>query len=293
MSEARCIPGPTGGYRAPYEDLYIYYLEGRVLEQALTGNPTYIGTWDEEGFSFVFFSAPADKIIRELVHAQSHLALIDHYQMRYEEWQGGRLSAFRAGRFHIQPPWEIDHGGHPDGPRLVGEIDLVLDPGVVFGSGSHPTTQDCLAAMEQLYREAAIETVLDLGTGTGILAIAAAALGSRRVAAVDCNRLAVLTARQNIMLNQVEDRVLAIQGRAEDLVAGAADLIIANIHFDVMQHLLPGPGFQAKKHWILSGLLRSQTREVEALLADSGSRIVKRWTRDYIWHTYLGTNDKP
>jgi len=292
MTERTGSVKPTTAYRPPYDELTIYYLEGRVPEQALTELPTYIGTWEEEGFSFVFFSAAAETAMEALVHAEPYLILIDRYQMSYEDWQGGRVAAYRAGRFHVRPPWEIGDSSPTEGPKLVGEIALLLDPGVVFGTGTHPTTRDCLAALETLYRGVAIETVLDLGTGTGILAIAAAGLGSSRVAAVDFNRLAVQTARRNVRLNGAEDRVLPVHGRAEQLVASPADLLIANIHYDVMRKLLQTEGFKAKPHWVLSGLLRSQAREVEDLLRGSGGHIVKRWTRDHIWYTYLGYNDR-
>lgn len=287
-----CPVRPPQAYQPPYDELTIYYLEGRVAEQALAELPTYIGTWEEEGFSFVFFSAAAERVIEALLHTQPHLTLIDRYQMPYEDWQGGRVAAFRAGRFHVRPPWERGDTVPSEGPKLVGEIPLLLDPGVVFGTGTHPTTRDCLAALETLYREVAIETVLDLGTGTGILAIAATGLGSPRVAAVDFNWLAVQTARRNVNLNRAENRVLLVHGRAEQLVASPADLLIANIHYDVMQHLLPSEGFKAKRHWVLSGLLRSQAREVEDRLGDGGGHIVRRWTHDHIWYTYLGYNDR-
>lgn len=292
MTERICTVKPTTAYQSPYDELTIYYLEGRVSEQTLADLPTYIGTWQEDAFSFVFFSAEAETAIEALLHAQPDLTLIDRYQMSYEDWQGGRVAAFRAGRFHVQPPWENIDTCPPEGLKLVGEIPLLLDPGVVFGTGTHPTTRDCLAALERLYHDTAIDTVLDLGTGTGILAIAAAGLGSHRVAAVDFNRLAVQTARRNVCLNGVDDRVLLIHGRAEQLVASPADLLIANIHFDVMQKLLQNPGFKAKSHWILSGLLRSQAREVENVIDADGGHIVNSWTRDHIWHTYLGYNDQ-
>lgn len=224
------------------------------------------------------------------MQAHPHLALIDQYQMSYDDWQGGRVTAFRAGRFHVKPPWELDTADEGGGPRLVGEIPLFLDPGVVFGTGTHPTTRDCLAALEMLYREAAIETVLDLGTGSGILSLAAAGLGSQRVLAVDFNRLAVKTARDNIRLNGFGKRIQAVHGRAEELVDCPADLVLANIHFEVMKELLLAPGFRAKPRWILSGLLRSEAREAEALIIRGGGHITNRWTRDQIWYTYLGRN---
>lgn len=291
MTESRGATKPPVTYRPPCEDLYIYYLEGRVPEPLLADRPGYIGTWEEDAFSFVFFSAAAEATIAALLEYLPHLALIDRYRMPYEEWQGGRVSAFRAGCFHVRPPWEADHRADPRGAKLVDEMAFLLDPGVVFGSGTHPTTRDCMAALEVLYREVDIESVLDLGTGTGILAIAAARLGSRRVIAADFNRLAVRTTRRNIILNEAEDRILAVHGRAEDLVACPAELVIANIHYDVMQRLLNTAGFRGKRYWILSGLLRSEAREVEMLLGASGAYIDRRWTHDHIWHTFLGRHE--
>jgi len=286
MTETPAFAQSGTAYRPPCDNLYIYYLEGRIPEQALTDIAAHIGTWEEDGFSFAFFSSPADKEMGALVRTEPDLTLIDHYQMRYEDWQGERVTTFRAGGFLVRPPWEPEEPG----PRRVDTIPLLLDPGVVFGTGTHPTTRDCLAALELLYRDTAIQTVLDMGTGTGILAIAAACLGSRHVAAVDLNRLAVQTARRNIDLNGVGDHVVAVQGRAEQLVAVTADLLVANIHYDVMRYMLSTAGFKAKRHWILSGLLRSQARAVEQLLKDAGGHVVKRWTRDHIWYTYLGYN---
>lgn len=277
-------------YRPPYEDLHIYYMEGRVPEQVLADTPTFIGTWEEDGFSFVFFSAAAEADITALLHAYPHLSLIDRFQMPYDDWQGGRVTAFRAGCFHVKPPWETDPAAAAFEPKIVGEIALWLDPGVVFGTGTHPTTRDCLAALEILYRETGIDTVLDLGTGTGILAVAAAGLGSTRVLAVDFNRLAVKTAQHNVQLNGFANQILPVHGRAEELVACPAELLMANVHFEVMKVILPSAGFQAKRHWILSGLLRSEAREAENLLNRGGGRILKRWTRDNIWYTYLGHN---
>jgi len=279
-------------YRPPYDELFIYYIEGRVPDQVLIDTPTFIGTWEEDGFSFVFFSAVAEKSISALLHAYPHLSLLDRFQMPYDDWQGGRVAAFRAACFHVKPPWESDSDTsvRTFAPRIVGEIPLWLDPGVVFGTGTHPTTRDCLAALDMLYRKARFDTVVDLGTGTGILAVAAAGLGSAQVLAVDFNRLAVKTAQRNVRLNGFETKVLPVHGRAEELVACPAELLMANIHFEVMRAILPSAGFKAKRHWILSGLLRSEARQAEDLIHRGGGRIIKRWTRDNIWYTYLGNN---
>ncbi|MCG8492832.1 MAG: 50S ribosomal protein L11 methyltransferase, partial [Sneathiellales bacterium] len=102
--------------------------------------------------------------------------------MTYEEWLGEKLVPCRIGRFFISAPWErLDFKVKPH----AGEFSIALDPGVVFGTGTHPTTRECLDFMERAFRESSIETVLDLGTGTGLLAIAAAKLGALKTLAVD------------------------------------------------------------------------------------------------------------
>ena len=114
-------------------------------------------------------------------------------------------------------------------------------------------------------------------------------LGCHTILAVDNNYLAVQTARRNIRLNQLQDRILAVQGMAENCIDISADLMIANIHYDVMRHLIASPGFMAKKYFILSGLLRSQAEDVELYLDNCSVDILNSWSPDGIWHTFLGT----
>ncbi len=276
----------SASYRAPYERLYIYYLEGLAgaVESAL--GPGFIGNWEEDGYSFLFFSSPADELVRQLLGTRSDLKLIDQYDMRYDDWQGGRFQEVRSGRLAIYPAW-----GEFTAPSSE-EVYLRLDPGVVFGAGTHPTTRDCLSALERLSADGTKGTLLDLGTGTGVLALAAARLGWRRVLAVDFNRLAARTARHNVKINELADRVLAVHGRAEDLVACPAEAMVANIHYDVLHPLIRSEGFRRCPRWVLSGLLRSQAREVETYLASAGFSIWKRWAQDNTWFTYLGGHRK-
>ena len=109
---------------------------------------------------------------------------------------------------------------------------------MVFGTGAHPTTRDCIEALELAFQSQPVCSALDLGTGTGILAIAAARLGCPLTLAVDMNRLAAKTAQRNIRLNQLQQSVLAVQGSADDFIHMQADLLIANIHYDVMKRLV-------------------------------------------------------
>ena len=266
----------------PYEDLYIYYLEGCMGHGANILDSEFIGNWEEDGFSFLFFSRPSRAKVDEILKKHPFLTLIDEYCMTYNEWQGGAIAPFKAGQFLIVPPWHRESGILPE-ERLI-----LLDPGVVFGTGTHPTTSDCLEALEIVFSREDIKSVIDLGTGTGLLALAAAALGCRKTLAVDFNLLAVKTAKKNIELNGFEDRLLAVHGKAEDLLFYPADLLIANIHYDVMKHLISSEWFLQKRMFILSGLLRSQAEHVLSQLSQYPVKIIKKWERGGVWHTYLG-----
>ncbi len=266
----------------PYQDLYIYYLSGRLPSGGNHG-PDFIGNWQEEDSSFLFFSSPARRHVDALIADQPGVVLEDEYRMSYEQWQGGCIEPLNVGQFNIIPPWI----SLPDSVDSKAQINILLDPGVVFGNGLHPTTHDCLMALQMIWDRAAPVTVLDLGTGTGVLALAAARLGARHVLAVDLNHLAVKTTQSNLHRNLLEQKVLAVQGRAEDFIECQADLVIANIHFDVMKRMVTAPGFILKPWSILSGLLRSEARLIADHLNRLGASIVHSWEHEATWHTFL------
>jgi len=269
----------------PYQNLYIYYIEGHLNPDGAVSGKDFIGNWEEDEFTFLFFSEPVHKKVEKILSAQPGLRLIDKFFMTYNEWQGGALVPFKIGRFFITPPWF-----KPD--ASLGKFDILLDPGVVFGNGAHTTTHACVRALELICSKNKIETVLDLGTGTGLLALAAAKLGCKKIIAVDFNFLAAKTAENNIRLNHCNDSILALRGRAEDFIGSEADLLIANIHYDVMKNLITSNGFLEKKHFVLSGLLRSQARDVEHVLTQLPVKIIKKWEQDGIWHTFAGQSNK-
>lgn len=269
----------------PYADLHIYQLKGRVDSHAAAAGKTFLGHWQEEDSAFLFFSAPSEVAVRAILRDQPHLRLVDCTCMPYDQWQGTPLAAERIGRFQIIPAWEYEGA---DACCCDEGIPIILDPGLVFGAGSHPTTRGCLKALELAANEGADPTALDLGTGTGILALAAAMLGSRRVIAVDINLLAARTAARNVRRNRLSDRILVIQGRAEECIHLPADLIVANIHGAIMLRVLDSPGFRQKHRLILSGLMRSDAKEVRRRLSLQGIRIAEEWIDDGVWHTYYG-----
>lgn len=270
---------------APYKDLYIYYVQGRLKPDKKISDNNFIGNWQEDDFSFLFFSKPSRGEVEKILTSHHELTLVDEFYMTYDQWQGGKITPFEVGRFLIIPSWQKQC-------KIMNscrnQLSILLDPGVVFGAGTHTTTQDCLKALELVFSREKIESALDLGTGTGLLALAASRLGCKNILAVDFNFLAARTALRNVRLNQLQDHIIIVQGRAEDFIDSPSDLVIANIHYDVMKHLIASPGFFNNKWFILSGLLRSQARNLLSELSQNQVRIVKKWERDGVWHTFLG-----
>ena len=266
----------------PYENLYIYYFEGvPALDPGIERSREFLGTWVDEGVSFLFFSAPSRQTVAGIEKANPAVKLVDTYEMTGEAWHGDRIEPYTIGNLNICPPW-LSHE-----PSPPGETRVFLDPGVVFGTGRHPTTEECLTLIHRLSTKTRLETVVDIGTGTGLLALGAAALGARRVLACDFNYLAVKTALNNVRINKMGDRILAFQARGEQMMTLDCDLLVANIHYDVMQHMIRHPLFSQKPHILLSGLLHSETAKVMAELDSRGVHVLERRCPDGVWNTLL------
>ena len=271
----------------PYEHLYIYYFEGLPrLDPDIETNEAYLGNWIDDDISFLFFSKPSDKVVDQICLKNPNARLADTYQMTGEQWHGDRIEPYYIHNLHICPPWER--------PALQNDEDVqvVLDPGVVFGTGRHQTTEDCLYLIHRLCTKHNIDSVLDIGTGTGLLSVGAAALGSQRVFACDYNYLAVKTAYTNVCLNQFEDRILAFQAQGEQMVSIPCDLMVANIHYDIMKQIIEQPALLKKRWVILSGLLMSETTKIIDSLRKKGVRILERRCPDGVWNTLLCQNKK-
>ncbi|HLB06014.1 MAG TPA: 50S ribosomal protein L11 methyltransferase [Thermodesulfobacteriota bacterium] len=124
-------------------------------------------------------------------------------------------------RIVIKPTWEAYEAKE-------GDIIIEIDPGMAFGTGTHPTTRGCLRLIEEVVSRGGIETMLDVGTGSGILAIAAAKLGVQRAIAIDLDSAAVKVAEENIILNKVESQVRVAKIKV-DIIYVMFNLVVANI----------------------------------------------------------------
>jgi len=155
-------------------------------------------------------------------------------------------------------------------------IPLVLGPGRAFGSGEHETTRSCLEELENM-PWILIKTVLDLGCGTGILAITAVKLGAHSVTAIDPNPFAVETTIANVKLNAAEDQIKILQGELHDLKDERFDLIMANLYGDVLQDLVSeipvflNPG----GYLLLSGMHYEYHYELKTGFVEMGLTLLK------------------
>lgn len=162
-----------------------------------------------------------------------------------------------------------------DGPAS-GPFDLILERGA-FGGGSHPTTASCLALLAELAPLDGMR-LLDLGSGTGILAIAALKLGAASALCVDVNPEAVASSRRNGAANDVAERLAHRCGMADDLAGKQFDLLVANIGGELLLDQAPriAPLARPGAQLLLSGLLRDYADELEAAYAVCGCRLLER-----------------
>jgi ribosomal protein L11 methyltransferase len=275
----------AGGRDRPYDDLYVYLLKGIVKENEEVGlSESFVGNWVEENNSFLFFSKPANQAVARLLRARSDLEILDQYHFTYDQWQSGSMKPSKVADFTITPTWEKTYDGEAG-------ISIILDPGVVFGNGLHPTTRDCLKAICYTGRQRSFERVIDLGTGTGILALAAAHLGAKTVLAVDLNPLCVKTAKENVRRNNLGKIIRVVEGAAESFAEVPADLVIANIHYELIKRLLNIEGFLNRDRLVISGLMRSQVRELRGELGRHDFHILREWDHEMTWFTILAVKN--
>jgi ribosomal protein L11 methyltransferase len=182
-----------------------------------------------------------------------------------ETWKKG-LGPLAVGRAFVRPSWI-------DAPTPPGMAEIVLDPGMAFGTGTHPTTALCLAVLSDLLAARPGASVLDVGTGSGLLAIAARNLGAGRVAANDVDPVAVDVARENAERNGA---ALELTTAPLDAIAGPFDLVVANILANTLVELAPAIAARvaAGGRVLLAGILTPQEDEVRAAYVAAGLRPV-------------------
>lgn len=204
---------------------------------------------------------------------------IEFGNIREEDWANSWKAYYKpvriSERIVIKPTWE-EYDRQPD------DIVIELDPGMAFGTGTHSTTVMCIRALELILQGG--ETVFDIGTGSGILSIAAAKLGARQVTAVDIDEVAVKAAKANVAVNGVDGQVEVLGGNLLDSVKGLADVVVANIIADVIIRVCPDAAKVIKPggKFIASGIIEPRREEVLDAVENNGF-IIKRVTQEGDW----------
>jgi ribosomal protein L11 methyltransferase len=190
-------------------------------------------------------------------------------------WQA-RFAPLRIGRsLLIVPPWQRERSPH--------RVQLVIQPGQAFGTGNHPSTSETLRALEEVCGKGHIAEALDVGTGSGILAIAMVKLGVAQVTAIDIDAVAIANAMENARLNRVATQI-HFSTSPLGSVRGNFELIAANILSSTLIHMAPDlkAHLRYQGQLVLAGILQRERQSVAAAYSPElnlvGERNHRTWT---------------
>ena len=195
-----------------------------------------------------------------------------------EYWKKFFHTSLIGKRLAVVPAWE--EYDNTDERKI-----LKIDPGAAFGTGTHATTALCLEFLEQYTKQE--DTVLDIGCGSGILSIAGVILGAESAIGVDIDEGAVKVAKENAIMNGVDNKTEYIHGDLAEKVKGEFDIVCANIVADVVMRLLSDIGKYMKPDGILiaSGIIAPRADEVRRCIADNGFTVEQELVREE-WHAF-------
>jgi ribosomal protein L11 methyltransferase len=247
-----------------YSRIYTYHIDGTGFPSI--DDPDLIGIWEEDSKTILIFHTGKHHLVEKLCQ-QNSLRLFYQADLAYEDWEMGReVEPFTVGHLTVAPIWNPENA------------DIRIDPSVVFGNGFHPSTRLCLEALVRYYTKLPLGfSCLDLGCGTGLLAIGAAKLGAATVVAADHNPLACDVTRQNAVYNKVESSILVKQmDLRRELPPADVDVIMANLHHELLAELLQKPSFWKARMYILSGFMPGAEELLLASLPDSPPPFLER-----------------
>jgi ribosomal protein L11 methyltransferase len=191
----------------------------------------------------------------------ARLLLEEKEQQDWSEQWKTLIRSVQVGRLWVGPPWEAANAP-------AERIRIVIEPKMAFGTGDHPTTSLCLEAVDAYMASHPGASVLDVGTGTGVLAIAAKKLGAGRVVGTDNDPVSVELAQENATSNGTPD--VELSGKELTEVEGTFDLVVANILANTLIHLAPLIARKVKERLVLAGVLVHQRADVEKAYTDLG-----------------------
>jgi ribosomal protein L11 methyltransferase len=199
-------------------------------------------------------------------------------EINEEEWANAWKKYYNpvkiSEKFTIVPTWESYEKVSND------ELIIELDPGMAFGTGTHPTTVMCIQAIESTVKPG--DSVIDVGTGSGVLSIAAALLGASNIRAYDLDDIAVKTARVNVKLNKVNHAITVSQNNLLNDITEPADVIVANILAEIILRFV-NDAFRLVKpggYFITAGIIQQKKQDVKSALVEAGFEIEETLTME-------------
>lgn len=263
--------GISGGgiYIEDYRDLesqveamaHVDLIEQALLDKSRAEVTVHLYVAPDENFAEI-----ADLLRDRLGRAEVPCRL-ETAGVQQEDWENSWKQYYHTlelgRRLAVVPSWEEYE--NPQGRAVI-----ALDPGMAFGTGTHETTALCLETLEETVRGG--ERVLDIGTGSGILAIAALKLGAAAAEGVDIDPMCVRTAGENAARNGVQDRFRVLIGDLSDKASGEYDIICANIVANAIKALVPGVPALLKPDgvFLASGIIDTRKDEVTAAVEAAG-----------------------
>ena len=271
------IDEPVDVQRLREDELYWDYIDEKLLEND-TEETKIMAYFSEEETNLPEKIA----VIREKIRNLTEFGLsigsgtVELSNVNQEDWESAWKQYFKpvhvTDRIVVKPEWE-------EYSPQEGEIVIEIDPGMAFGTGTHETTSMCINQVEKNLK--AGDRVIDIGSGSGILSMAAVLLGAEKATGVDLDPVAVRVALENVELNNLQDKIEILHGNLTDVIREKADIVVANIMADIILILLEDVREFIKDDgmFISSGIIQEKRAAVEARLLEKNFSIVEVETK--------------
>jgi ribosomal protein L11 methyltransferase len=239
--------------------MFVYECWGPQPPGSEPKSAAFLGLWWEPPYYYLFFAGPALPSVRCWLETQPGWQLRDLIELDYDSWQQIAPVELQIGPFVIRTgSLSLYHTGS--------SIPIHIHTGLAFGSGVHPSTQACLMALADLYGRYAPRSAVDLGSGTGILAVACARLGASRVWALDCNPLAARETKRNVSLNRQGHIIEVLVTSGLQAIKARVELLIMNLEWPSLCQVLNGEDWRNFGWVVLGGFLRAQLPDIQKSL---------------------------
>lgn len=268
-----------------YDQLYVYNFDS--IDLGVIDDPDLIGTWIEDDTAILFFHTEKKALVEDICQ-RSDAKILYEANLNYQDWEAGLdITTFTVPPLVIAPLWEVDQLN-----LTQEEVPIHLDPSVIFGSGFHPSTRLCLQTINDMIRSGPdeIQTMVDLGTGTGLLSLGAAKLGVQNIRSYDNNPFACSVAEKNVGLNKCEGQIRVMEADLRNALPDTGvDLVVANLYKGLLLEFFQNPDFWKARYYIISGFIPSMEEELLAALPMSQLKLLER-RKSETWRLWVLAN---